>query len=239
MKFSVITSNYNQVDNLKMLLPYWLRQTWSDFEWIIADDGSTDTSVKWCNEHGVKIAGKLTHKGYGLTESLNKAAKVAKGDYLVFVMGDSIPKSDFLAQMLKGIETAPNKALYCGLRYDIDWETREVVRPEWRASMYPQFPWFQADAFGLQGDEAYKLMTLNTMCMEKADFEAMGGIPLEYDAYGKMDWYMAAWSHFAKHRLTTIVPRAIVYHRLHDDRPDSDHNTEVFEKHLMELKKHG
>lgn len=241
MKFSIITSSYNQLANLKRIKSYWDNQTLKDFEWVIADDGSTDGTLEWATKKGIAIYHKEKNTGYGLTDCLNKSAQIAKGQFLVFVMGDTYPKRDFLEQIDKLID---ERTLVNGLRFEIDWETGEVVKPEWRTWINAQFPWWTANSFMAVLREvpnmpneyypAWRLVTLNSLAMPKKLWDKMGGLPTDFDGYGKMDWYIGAWMLFNGYDVT-MATKAIVYHRLHEDRKDSDNANKVFEKYLRQF----
>ena len=45
MKFSIITINYNNVEGLRNTVKSVVNQTYTDYEFIIIDGGSTDGSV--------------------------------------------------------------------------------------------------------------------------------------------------------------------------------------------------
>lgn len=239
MFFSIITSTFNQLENLKKIEPHIKAQAeflHEDYEWIIADDGSSDGTPEWCRERGYKCYHKEKNTGYDLVGALNSAFLLAEGRYIVWVMGDTYPKSDFLFQLYTSIMSTDRGGMFCGVRYDIDWQRDEVISPEWRVQLNQQFPWFKHQPFEIKGHNSFALMTLNSMCMSRADYLDMEGIPVEYTGYGKMDWYMAAWVYYHNKPLW-IVPDALVYHRKHEDREDTPHNTKVFEKHIEELRK--
>lgn len=228
--FSVITSSYNQLENLKKILPRWERQSFQNFEWIIADDGSNDGTVEWCEDKGLKCYHKEKNTGYDIVGALNNAAKLATGEYLVFVMGDTFPKRDFLQELTKYV--SPHNMIN-GIRFDVNWNTDEVIRPEWRTWGIELF--WQYDLIKIPQSDGYSRMTLNSMCIPNKLWLEMGGIPTDFDGYGKMDWYMAAWMYYNGYELA-IATKAIVYHKLHEDRIDTPQSTLVFRLHLDKLR---
>src|SRR3989338_4267706 len=68
-----------------------LNQTYENFEFIIVDDASVDNSwdyLKNLNDHRIKLI--KNKKNLGLAASLNKALKVAKGNYIARMDADDI-----------------------------------------------------------------------------------------------------------------------------------------------------
>ena len=51
MKFSIITINYNNVEGLRNTIKSVVNQTYTDYEFIIIDGGSTDGSVEVIKEY--------------------------------------------------------------------------------------------------------------------------------------------------------------------------------------------
>ena len=106
MKTSVIMSTYNSVQWLEKVLWGFSIQTTTDFEIIIADDGSK-AETKEKIEALKKIISipiiHVWHEDHGFQKSkiLNKAIIAATGDYLIFTDGDCIPRNDFVATHLK------------------------------------------------------------------------------------------------------------------------------------------
>lgn len=88
--FSVIIPVYNVEKYMHQCVKSVLEQTYTNFEIILVNDGSTDGSGKICDEYGSeneKI--KVIHKkNGGLSSARNSALKVASGDYVLFVDSD-------------------------------------------------------------------------------------------------------------------------------------------------------
>lgn len=101
MKTAVIVSTYNRPDALKKVLDGLMHQTCLPDEIIIADDGSTDDTRQmlfpYLSHTRIHIK-QVWHedKGFRLAEIRNKAIKVTKSDYIVFLDGDCIPCAHFV-----------------------------------------------------------------------------------------------------------------------------------------------
>ena len=90
MLFSIIVPVYNVEKYLNTCVESLINQSYTDYEIILVDDGSKDSSGHMCDEyakHDTKI--KVVHqKNGGLSCARNTGIKEAKGEYLVFVDSD-------------------------------------------------------------------------------------------------------------------------------------------------------
>lgn len=103
MLLSVITVNLNNRDGLKKTIQSVIGQTFSDFEFIIIDGGSTDGSV---DEIKQSISDKTTYwiseKDQGTYHAMNKGTKVAKGEYCYYLnSGDFLVDNNVFDSLFK------------------------------------------------------------------------------------------------------------------------------------------
>lgn len=106
MKLSVIITTYNSETWLKKVLFGYLNQTETDFEVVIADDGSTPKTKQLIAEFSPKFKHQIVHvwhedQGFQKCKILNKAILKTSANYLLFTDGDCIPREDFVATHLK------------------------------------------------------------------------------------------------------------------------------------------
>lgn len=89
---SVIMTNYNtQEKYLREAIESVLGQTYSDFEFIIVDDGSTDDSVSIIESYDDKRIRLIRNaQNIGLTKSLNIAMKECKGEFIARMDSDDV-----------------------------------------------------------------------------------------------------------------------------------------------------
>ena len=102
MLISVIISTYNRPDALKLILSAFDMQSDREFEVIVADDGSKDDTRKVVQQKMIDCSYPITHvyqkdEGFRLARIRNLAATKAKGDYLIFLDGDCVPRPSFIA----------------------------------------------------------------------------------------------------------------------------------------------
>jgi glycosyltransferase involved in cell wall biosynthesis len=99
---SLIVAVYNRADALDAVLRSLARQTDKNFEIIIADDGSGPEVRAVIDAWWPKLGVPIRHvwhedRGYTLPEIRNKAMLVARGSYIIWLDGDCIARSDFVA----------------------------------------------------------------------------------------------------------------------------------------------
>jgi glycosyltransferase involved in cell wall biosynthesis len=99
---SVIVSTYDRPDALGACLRSLGRQTDKDFQIVVADDGSGPATRDTIGARKSKLGVPLTHvwqedRGFRLAEIRNRAIAASSGDYLVFLDGDCIAPSRFVA----------------------------------------------------------------------------------------------------------------------------------------------
>ncbi|SFQ83583.1 glycosyltransferase family 2 protein [Hymenobacter arizonensis] len=100
MKLSVITINYNNAADLTKTLHSVFEQTWTDFEYIVIDGGSTDGSLEVIRQNEGKLAYWVSEPDAGIYNAMNKGIRVAEGDYLLMLnAGDSLCNNTVLEQV--------------------------------------------------------------------------------------------------------------------------------------------
>ncbi len=90
LKFSVIVPIYNVGKYLKQCIDSIINQTYSYFELILVDDGSTDNSPLICDEYAKKDNRiKVIHKNNGgVSAARQDGINICTGDYIICIDGD-------------------------------------------------------------------------------------------------------------------------------------------------------
>lgn len=101
---SIITPTFNCGKFIQETYDSILRQTYTDWEWVIVDDGSSDHTTellkKWQhNEPRIKFI-QRDEEPRGAAACRNLAVKECRGDYLIFLDGDDILSSACLNQRI-------------------------------------------------------------------------------------------------------------------------------------------
>jgi len=112
---SVIIPNYNGVHLLPPLLEALRHQSFQDFEVIIADDASTDSSITLMEQEYADIDLNMrllvNRHNLGFAANCNRAAEASYGRILVFLNSDTEPEPAWLAELVKQICANPQAAM--------------------------------------------------------------------------------------------------------------------------------
>ncbi len=163
MKLSVIISTYNSPRWLEKVLWGYSVQTHTDFEIVMADDGSTSETRDLIDRMRTDTGLTIKHvwqpdEGFQKCRILNKAVLEAEAEYLVFTDGDCIPRSDFLAvhdreaepgRFLSGgyhklpmstSEAITRKDIVSGRCFDLDWLKSHGLKSSYKNSKLTASP---------------------------------------------------------------------------------------------------
>lgn len=101
---SVVVPVYNVGQYLNECVDSILNQRFTDFEVLLVDDGSTDSSGKICDEYAAKDkrVRAFHKKNGGLSSARNYGIEQSKGDYVIFIDSDDLWLSpDCLSELYK------------------------------------------------------------------------------------------------------------------------------------------
>ena len=111
-KISVIMGIYNSksYDYLEKALKSILNQTYTDFELIICDDGSTNSCVSWAKEivgEDTRVKFIKNSKNSGLAYTLNHCLEVATGEYIARMDDDDVSNLTRFEKQMDFVESHP------------------------------------------------------------------------------------------------------------------------------------
>lgn len=116
---SIIIPVYNVEKYLVGCIQSIINQTYSDFEVILVDDGSTDNSAIICDYYSsIDSRIKCLHLiNQGVSKARNVGLENAKGDYIAFCDSDDRYSPNFLLEMIKSIEATKADIVICSYYY--------------------------------------------------------------------------------------------------------------------------
>lgn len=127
-KISIIMGVYNGEKYLSRSIDSILNQTYRDFEFIICDDCSTDNTSSILSTYSIKDSRIILLKNAqnsGLSKSLNRCIKIAKGDYIARMDDDDISLNIRLETQIEFLEKNSHYSLVSSRRIffdnDGDW----------------------------------------------------------------------------------------------------------------------
>ena len=110
--FSVVVTVYNKANFVKSTIQSILNQSFTDYEVVIVDDGSTDNSLeilKSIKDPRVTVY-PTTNKG--VSSARNHGIKQARGPYIALCDGDDIWLDNHLAELKALIKAYPDCGVY-------------------------------------------------------------------------------------------------------------------------------
>ena len=126
-EISIIVPVYNVEKYLPQALDAILKQTFSDWECILVNDGSTDASGTICDEFGGKDHRFIVaHKDNGgVSSARNVALEMAKGRFVSFIDSDDWPEPCFLEVMHNLMINHNVDLVQCGFKRAFKFFERE------------------------------------------------------------------------------------------------------------------
>ncbi|MFN0032847.1 MAG: glycosyltransferase [Flavobacteriales bacterium] len=118
---SVVMPVYNAERFLRVAVESVLQQTFTDFEFIIINDGSTDKSdtiVQSFND--ARIRSIVNQQNMGVTIALNKAIELCKGRYIARMDADDVSMPERLQRQVEYLHAHPEISLVASVAEMID-----------------------------------------------------------------------------------------------------------------------
>lgn len=116
---SIIVPVFNVSPYLHRCIDSILAQTFTNFELILINDGSSDNSGEICENYIHKDnRAKVIHKeNGGVSKARNTGLDIAIGEYITFIDSDDYVDFDYLRVMHKAISENNSDMAICGVRY--------------------------------------------------------------------------------------------------------------------------
>lgn len=106
-KVTVLMSVYNSGKYLREAIDSVLVQTFTDFEFLIINDGSTDKTQEILESYRDTRIRLFNQNNMGLTRSLNKGIQLSRGEYIARMDADDIALPERLRKQVKFLDEYP------------------------------------------------------------------------------------------------------------------------------------
>ncbi len=113
---SVVVPLYNKEKSVEVTLQSVLAQTYTDYEIIIVDDGSTDNSMNVIRKRISELENErvriIHQENAGVSAARNKGMLEAKGEYIAFLDADDLWDKEYLAEQVKLIQDFADAVMF-------------------------------------------------------------------------------------------------------------------------------
>ena len=119
LKITVFTPTYNRAYVIEKLYRSLQRQEFTDFEWLVIDDGSSDNTKElfdtWIAEKNFFRIYYYKQENGGKCCAINRALELAHGELFFTVDSDDYLTEDALKKINYWVEELPDNQKYCGV----------------------------------------------------------------------------------------------------------------------------
>ena len=161
MKISIIIPCYNSEKYLSACMDSILKQTFSDFEVILVDDGSADSTLSIARHYAESDARVhvLAKENSGVAAARNLGLDHAQGEWITFVDSDDLLPADALETLLSGVNERVDMVVCAHETFDENGKNETVI---------PQTRWMNLRGEAQRRAAALRLIegdcVLNIMC---------------------------------------------------------------------------
>lgn len=251
---SVVISFYNKLDQLELILAALERQSFRDFEVIIADDGSREEVVEKMRTIVQQSPLSIQHlwhedEGFRKTKIFNEAIRRSRSDYMIFMDGDCIPHWKYVEEHYNNKE---QRVLLAGRRVYLSEKISQSLTPERIRRGYLEGSFvLQLLADGVFGKSSHVIKGIyvrnrtvrkflnrsmkgvlgSNFSVHKKDLEAINGFDERYQAPAVGEdsdiEVRLIWNNV---RIKMVKNMAVQYHIHHKKLPRPEENLKLFEE---------
>jgi glycosyltransferase involved in cell wall biosynthesis len=213
LTFSVVIPLYNKEQYVQRAVESVLAQTYSDFELIVINDGSTDRSVENINQYKDARLRIIHQKNAGETAARNRGIQEAKNNLIAFLDADDEWLPDFLQTINRLVNKFPEAGAYA--------TAYKIIQPNGAEKIMafkgmPADPWegilpnyFESVSEGPVPFNA------SSVCISKHAFAEVGNFPEKVLLLGELDM----WIRIAlKYPIAYSTQKRATYHKEAENR---------------------
>lgn len=237
-KISVIIPIYNVEKYLKRCIESIIKQTYSNLEIILVDDGSPDGCAKICDEYKNKDERIVVihKKNGGLSDARNAGLKVATGEIISYIDSDDYVDLDMYEKMTKAMEEKNADIVVCGTNIDYEDGHTKVKCEKEEKSFNREEALIELNSF-----KSFDMAVWNKLYKREVVDK------IEFPVGKKSEDYFVMYQYFARAKKVVIINQA-KYHYFqrsdsisrgknvtHDYIEGSKSQKEFFEKNFPDL----
>ncbi len=202
MFISVLMSAYNGEAYLNEAIDSILGQTYTNFEFIIVNDGSTDNTLailETYNDYRIRIIN--SEQNCGLIDSLNKGIAAAKGEYIARLDADDIAMPERLAKQVAYLRENPEIILLGSGAMLMDTKQNSITDT-----------YYQHEQHCIPVHLLFRNIFIHSSIIVKT--EVLAAIKFDKDYYLAEDYIV--WVQIAQKYKTASIKESLVKHRIHE-----------------------
>ena len=205
---TVLTTVYNGLPYLKEAIESTLNQTYSDFEYLIIDDASTDESVECILTYkDPRIRLVKNEKNRGTSDTINRGLSLIRTPYVVRLDQDDVSLPNRIEEQLDYLNKHPDISIVCSWEHTIDSKGNKIR--DWKRTINNYGEFLGPVLLGLCP------IWHPSITFRKDAMDEVGGFNADYARAEDFE----VTTRFALKRLgAAIVPRFHLLQRQHDNR---------------------
>jgi len=217
---SIVMPCYNADKYITESIKSVFTQNYTHFEFIIIDDGSTDNSSKLIHAFkDQRIVYVKNQQNKGITYTLNKAIKLAKGKYIARLDADDAMLPERLHAQVNFLEKNPDYGMVGGYHYVIDSYGMPIQKIEpFQNNEELKLNLLFANPF------AHPVITMRSDVVKELNYDRTFKYCEDYDL-----WFRIA----AKHKVKNL-PIPLLNYRVHANN-SSANNSKLMKQHVLDL----
>lgn len=219
-KVSVVILNWNGVAMLQKFLPQVVEYSKGEgVEVCVADNGSTDESVKWLRTHRPDVRLIVLDKNYGFADGYNKALQQVDAEYVVLLNSDVEVTPHWLEPLVEYMDVHPEVAA-CQPKIRSE-RSKEYFEYAGAAGGYIDcygYPFCRGRIFEVVEKDKGQYDTVQpifwatgaALFIRLEDYRAVGGLDGRFFAH--MEEIDLCWRLRSRGRGIVCIPQSMVYH---------------------------
>ena len=219
MKTAVVILNWNGVELMRRFLPSVVACTGGGAEVVVADNGSTDGSVRWLEEAFPSVRRLLLPENFGFAEGYNRALAQVEADYYVLLNSDVEVTPGWLEPLVQYMDAHPGvaacqpKLMSFGRRDEFEYAGAAggfIDRYGYPFCRGRLFATVETDRGQYDEDVPLFWATGAALMVRRADWQSVGGFDGRFFAH--MEEIDLCWRLRARGRGIACVAASRVYH---------------------------
>lgn len=228
MFFSVIIPIYNKEKEIKSTLYSVLNQTFSDYEIILVDDGSTDNSISIIKEIQDSRIKFINQKNQGVSAARNTGIKNSSSDYIAFLDADDKWERTYLEEQYKLIHKYPQCNIFATNYYYLYTSGKKVANKINYSNVIKENGILE-NYFETAVNSQPPIWT-SAVIIKKSQLDAIGGFPVGITSGEDL----LTWAKLAYNNKIAISSKCLSTYILREDIELTSKPTRFFDNNLVE-----